>query len=82
MLRNPLYQLAYQMDLANVRARKFDSILQSHLFNNNIPTSVYTNLVEVASTKNKGLKKYIKLRAKHLGLKTHFYSPFIFTTSI
>ena len=73
-----IYQLAYQMDLANTKARKFDSILQAHLFNNNIPTEVYTNLVEVASTKNKSLKKYIKLRKKYLGLKSHFtYDRFL-----
>ena len=66
-----IYQLIYQMDYARVKARNFNSILESHLFANNIPTSVYTNLVEVASTKNKGLKKYIKLRKKHLKLKSH-----------
>ena len=73
-----IYQLAYQMDLANTKARKFNSILEAHLFNNNIPTEVYTNLVEVASTQNKSLKKYIKLRKKYLGLKNHFtYDRFL-----
>lgn len=73
-----IYQLSYQMDLANVKARKFNSILESYLFKNNIPTTVYTNLVKVASTKNESLKKYIKLRAKHLNLKNHFsYDRFL-----
>lgn len=73
-----IYQLIYQMDLARVRARKFDSILESHLFSNNIPTSVYTSLVEVASTQNEGLKKYIQLRKKYLGLEEHFsYDRFL-----
>ena len=73
-----IYQLAYQMDLANTKARNFESILQAHLFNNNIPTEVYTTLVDVASNENKALKKYIKLRKKYLGLKQyHTYDRFL-----
>ncbi len=73
-----IYQLSYQMDLANVKSRKFDSILQSHLFANNIPTSVYTTLVDVASKENSSLKKYIQLRKKYLKLKTHYsYDRFL-----
>ena len=73
-----IYQLSYQMDLASVKARKYNSILESHLFRNNIPTSVYTNLVDVASNNNASLKKYIKLRAKHLNLTTHYtYDRFL-----
>ena len=41
------------MDLARVKARKFDSILESHLFSNNIPTSVYTSLVEISENRDK-----------------------------
>ena len=73
-----IYQLSYQMDLASVKARKYNSILESHLFRNNIPTSVYTNLVDVASNNNASLKKYIKLRAKHLNLTTLYtYDRFL-----
>ena len=57
-----IYQVSHQMDLANVKARKFNSILESHLFRNNIPTSVYETLVEVASNNNKSVKKYYQLR--------------------
>ena len=73
-----IYQLGFQMDLANIKARKFDTILDSYLFNNNIPTSVYLNLVDVASKHNASLKRYIKLRRKYLGLKTyHTYDRFL-----
>ena len=73
-----IYQLEFQMDLANVRARKFNSILESHLFGDNIPTSVYTTLVDVASKNTKSVKKYLKLRKKILGLKTHYsYDRFL-----
>lgn len=66
-----IYQAVLKADKANADSRNYSSILESHLFRNNIPTSVYTNLVEVASTKNASLKKYIKLRKKYLGLSRH-----------
>ena len=73
-----IYQTEYQLDLANMKARKYKSILEAHLFNNNIPTSVYTNLVSVASNNNESLKKYIKLRKKYLNLSEHYsYDRFL-----
>ncbi len=73
-----IYQIEYQLDLANMKARKYKSILEAHLFNNNIPTSVYTNLVSVASNNNESLKKYIKLRKKYLNLSEHYsYDRFL-----
>lgn len=72
------YQLIYQMDLANCKVRKFENILSSHLFKNNIPTSVYTTLIEVASTYNTSLKKYFKIRKKYLKLNHHYsYDRFL-----
>lgn len=73
-----IYQLSMQMDLANVKARNYDSILQYYLFKNNIPTSVYETLIAVASKHNASLKKYFKLRAQYLHLKTHYtYDRFL-----
>ena len=73
-----IYNLSFQMDLANIKARKFDSILDSYLFRNNIPTSVYTSLVDVASNNNESVKKYYKLRQKHLNLEKHYsYDRFL-----
>ena len=73
-----IYQVSHQMDLANVKARKFNSILESHLFRNNIPTSVYETLVEVASNNNKSVKKYYQLRKEYLHLKNHYsYDRFL-----
>ena len=73
-----IYNLSYQLDLANIKARKFDSILDSYLFRNNIPTSVYTSLVDVASNHNESLKKYIQLRKKYLKLEHHYsYDRFL-----
>ena len=73
-----IYEGILESNKAFAKAKNFDSILDAYLFRNNIPTSVYTNLVNVASKKNASLKKYIKLRKKYLGLKNHYsYDRFL-----
>ncbi|MGN1295883.1 MAG: oligoendopeptidase F [Bacilli bacterium] len=66
-----IYNTVLMADKANAKARNYDSCLEAHLFRNNIPTSVYTNLIDVASNNNISLKKYISLRKKYLGLKEY-----------
>jgi oligoendopeptidase F len=52
--------------------------LESYLFNNNIPTSVYHNLTKVARENTAAIKKYIKLRKDHLKLdEYHTYDRFL-----
>ena len=73
-----IYESILLGNKANAKVRKFDHILDSYLFDNNIPTVVFYNLVDVASKYNKGLKKYYKLRKKYLGLKHHYsYDRFL-----
>ena len=73
-----IYNLVMKSEMAEVQARNYSSILESHLFGNNIPTSVFTNLISVAGKYNKSVKKYYKLRKKYLGLKTHYsYDRFL-----
>lgn len=73
-----IYNNILQANKADAKARNYDSVLESYLYNNNIPTKVFTNLIEVAGKYNKSLKKYIKLRKKYLGLsKYHTYDRFI-----
>ncbi len=73
-----IYNTVLATGVANAQARKYSSVLESHLFGNNIPTSVFMNLVNVASKNNKSLKKYIKLRKEYLGLKHHYsYDRFL-----
>ncbi len=73
-----IYNSVLQSDKAYAKARNYDSILESFLFQNNIPTAVYKNLVNVASRQNKSLKKYFKLRKQYLGLKRHYtYDRFL-----
>ena len=66
-----IYDAILEADKARMKARGYDSILDVHLHPNNIPTSVYETLVDVASNNNEDLHKYIKLREKYLGLSKY-----------
>ncbi|MCQ2799943.1 MAG: oligoendopeptidase F [Bacilli bacterium] len=65
-------------ELADVKARGHKSILSSHLYHNNIPESVFLNLIEVASTNNEDVKRYEELKRKYLGIEEyHTYDRFL-----
>lgn len=66
-----IYNAVLHAQYAEMKARGYSSILEEHLFGNNIPLSVFHNLIEVASTDNASLKKYYELRRKYLGLEKH-----------
>ncbi len=66
-----IYNTTVQAQLATMKARGYSSILQEHLYNNNIPESVFHNLIEVASTHAEPLHKYLEIRRKYLGLEKH-----------
>lgn len=66
-----IYDSILESNKAIQKARGYKSILEAHLFGNNIPTSVYETLVEVAGSENEALKRYIKLRKKHLKLERY-----------
>lgn len=73
-----IYNTVLLADKATSKARGYKNSLEAHLYGNNIPLEVYHNLIDVASNNNEGLKKYIKLRQKYLGLETyHTYDRFI-----
>ena len=66
-----MYHLGLEAQQAVVKARGYKSILDYHLEHNQIPTSVYRSLVEVASSNTDAIKKYYELRRKALGLTKH-----------
>jgi len=64
-------------DNFNARVRKYDSARHAALAANNIPESVYENLVNTVNDNLHLLHRYIKLRRKVLGLeKLHMYDLF------
>lgn len=66
-----MYNLGLKAQLANVKARGYSSILESHLEHNQIPTSVYLSLVSAAHEGSAPLKRYYEVRRKALGLTKH-----------
>ncbi len=59
---------AVQSHLFSVKARGFDSCLQAALHNENIPVSVYNNLVDTVNENLPLLHRYMKLRRQALNL--------------
>lgn len=62
------YSFNVKSDVIGARIRKYDSVRQSKLFSNNIPESVYDNLIDVVNEYLPVLHKYINLRKEKLGL--------------
>ncbi|MEA3505316.1 MAG: oligoendopeptidase F, partial [Bacteroidota bacterium] len=68
-----LYNAVCQSDWASARARNYESCLNSALYGKNIPEEVYFNLVNTVKENTAPLKRYIKLRAKVLGLEGNYH---------
>lgn len=64
------YAASVKGDVFSARARSFESSLDAALFADNVPKSVYHNLVEAVNEKLPVLKKYLDLRRRMLGLDT------------
>ena len=60
------------------KSNKFDSALEMHLYRNNIPVSLYMNLIDTAHRLSPLAKKYYELRKRVLGLEEyHTYDRFL-----
>ena len=58
-------------------ARKYPSTLDAALDGNNVPTSVYTNLIEAVHQNIDKMHRYVRLRKKLLGVEElHFYDVY------
>lgn len=68
-----LFDGGMKIDLFNAKARKFNSCLQSRLFQDNIDTTVYYQLIKEVNANLPSLHKYLKLKQKMLGLETLKY---------
>lgn len=70
-LYGEIYNNILQGEVSLMKSRGYSSILEEHLAPNNIPTSVFHNLIEVASSGAEPLHEYYRLRTKYLGLSKH-----------
>jgi oligoendopeptidase F len=65
---------SYKKDNFNARIRHYESARQAALAGNNIPESVYDNLVETVNEHLHLLHRYVELRKKALGIsELHMY---------
>ncbi len=56
------------------KARKYDSALEAALFRTEVPTEVYTNLIDTVHDNMHHMHRYMKLRKKLMGLdELHMY---------
>jgi oligoendopeptidase F len=63
-----------QSDLFSIRARKYPTTLDAALDTDDIPTSVYTSLVDGVNANLPTFHRYLKLRKRMMGLdELHYY---------
>ena len=67
-----IYNSSCQSDWATAQARNYSSCLESALEGNNIPVTVYENLVNTVRANTEPLKKYNLLRKKILKLDKYY----------
>ena len=73
-----IYRGIIASEYADSKNRGYKSILESHLYYNNINKKVFTSLVNVAKNNNAPLKRYYNLKKKYFGLKNLYtYDRFI-----
>ncbi|WP_100933976.1 oligoendopeptidase F [Candidatus Chlamydia corallus] len=66
-----------QAHLFEAKARKYPSCLEASLFQHNIPTTVYTNLIKETKKHTSLINKYFNLKKEALKLKEfHFYDVY------
>jgi oligoendopeptidase F len=63
-----------QKDLFYMKARRYGSMLEASLDQNNIPVSVYTSLVDGVNANLSSFQRYLKLRKRMMGVsELHYY---------
>ena len=63
-----IYNSSVKKDVFNARVRNYKSSLAASLFATNIPTEVYTNLIDTVNAHLPLMHRYVALRKKLLGL--------------
>lgn len=67
-----------QKDVFDARARNYPSALESALFDDNVPTSVYDNLIASVRNHFSDVEAYYEVRRRAMQLdKLHFYDTYV-----
>ncbi len=69
-----LYDTEVKGRIFSAQCRKYPSILEAALTRNEVPVSVYKNLIETVHKNNVHMHRYVELRKKLMGLsELHYY---------
>ena len=72
------YNASVQRDVFYAKARGYSSARESSLFQDNVPVSVYDNLIESVHKNLPAVHQYLELRQKALKLKdVHMYDTYV-----
>lgn len=73
-----LYNGRVNTRLINSKVRNYSSVLEAYLYPNNIPVSVYENLIKTANNNLKSLHRWAALKKKYLKLsELHPYDTYV-----
>jgi len=68
-----IYNAVLQRDWAEARARHYGSTLEAYLDEDNVPVSVYENLISTVRSRTSVLQRYHRLRKNAMSLE-HYYT--------
>ncbi len=72
------YNTVAASDWAHAKSRNYSSSVESYLFGDNVPVSVYETLINTTKENTAPIKKYIELRKKALGIEDyHTFDRFL-----
>ena len=73
-----IYKGVIESDIARMKAKNYESILNLFLEHNKIPNEVFLTLVDTCKNNTEPVKKYYELRKRYLGLdELHTYDRFL-----
>lgn len=73
-----IYGSVLERDWATAQARKYATTLESYLDNDNVPTEVFTNLIETVKNGSAAIRRYFNLKKEYLGLDSfHMYDRYV-----
>lgn len=73
-----IYKGVIESDIAKMKSKNYDSILNLFLEHNKIPNEVFLTLVDTCKENTAPVKRYYELRKKYLGLEElHTYDRFL-----
>ena len=72
-----LYDAEVKGRIFNAQSRNYPSILEAALYGNEVPASVYKNLIDTVHKNMRYMHKYVEIRKKHMGVdELHMYDVY------